>query len=80
MTEATHRRGWRTRRQEGGDPDAAWAQANTQEIKDTLKAQTDEAIKRGIFGAPSFTVDDELFWGNDRLEDAVAWAKKMHNV
>lgn len=30
------------------------------------KAQTDEAIQRGIFGAPSFTVDDELFWGNDR--------------
>ena len=58
----------------GGDPDAAWAQANTPEIKDALKAQTDEAIKRGIFGAPSFTVGDELFWGNDRLEDAVAWA------
>ena len=64
----------------GGDPDAAWAQANTQEIKDTLKAQTDEAIKRGIFGAPSFTVDDELFWGNDRLEESVSVANNMHNV
>ncbi|MGN6150375.1 MAG: 2-hydroxychromene-2-carboxylate isomerase [Rhizomicrobium sp.] len=60
----------------GGDADAAWARANSQEIKDALKAQTDEAIKRGIFGAPSFTVGDELFWGNDRLEDALAWAKK----
>jgi 2-hydroxychromene-2-carboxylate isomerase len=60
----------------GGDANAAWAQANTPEIKDTLKAQTDKAIKRGIFGAPSFTVGDELFWGNDRLEDAVAWAKR----
>jgi len=60
----------------GGDADAAWVQANTPEIKDALKAQTDEAIKRGIFGAPSFTVGNELFWGNDRLEDAVAWAKK----
>jgi 2-hydroxychromene-2-carboxylate isomerase len=59
----------------GGDPDAAWAAANAPQIKDALKAQTDEAIKRGIFGAPSFTVGDELFWGNDRLEDAVAWAK-----
>ena len=34
------------------------------------------AIKRGIFGARSFTVGDELFWGNDRLEDALAWAKR----
>jgi 2-hydroxychromene-2-carboxylate isomerase len=41
-----------------------------------LKAQTDEAIARGIFGAPSFTVGDELFWGNDRLEDALAWARR----
>ena len=60
----------------GGDADAAWTQANTPEIKDALKAQTDEAIKRGIFGAPSFTIGEELFWGNDRLEDAVAWAKR----
>ena len=60
----------------GGDADAAWARANSPEIKDALKAQTDEAIKRGIFGAPSFTVGDELFWGNDRLEDAIAWADK----
>jgi 2-hydroxychromene-2-carboxylate isomerase len=30
---------------------------------------------RTSFGAPNFTVGDELFWGNDRLEDAVAWAK-----
>ncbi|HEY2068599.1 MAG TPA: 2-hydroxychromene-2-carboxylate isomerase [Rhizomicrobium sp.] len=45
------------------------------EIKVRLKAQTGEAIARGIFGAPSFTVGDELFWGNDRLEDAIAWAR-----
>ena len=60
----------------GGDADAAWEQANAPEIKDALKAQTDEAINRGIFGAPSFTIGEELFWGNDRLEDAVAWAKR----
>jgi 2-hydroxychromene-2-carboxylate isomerase len=41
-----------------------------------LKAQTDEAIARGIFGAPSFSVGDELFWGNDRLQDALAWAQR----
>jgi 2-hydroxychromene-2-carboxylate isomerase len=59
----------------GADPDAAIAASNTPEIKAALKAQTDEAIAKGIFGAPSFTVGSELFWGNDRMEDAIAWAK-----
>ncbi len=58
----------------GADADTAMAAANTPHNKAALKAQTDEAIARGIFGAPSFTVGDELFWGNDRLEDAIAWA------
>ena len=44
--------------------------------KEHLKAQTDEAIARGVFGAPSFLVGDELFWGNDRLEAALDWAKR----
>jgi len=61
----------------GADPDSAAAAANTAENKAALKTQTDEAIARGIFGAPSFTVGDELFWGNDRLEDAVAWARRV---
>ncbi len=52
-----------------------WA-AGSSEIKNALRAQTDEAIDRGIFGAPSFTIDGELFWGNDRLEAALAWAKR----
>lgn len=59
----------------GRDPEAASAAANTAENKAALKAQTEEAIAQGIFGAPSFTVGDELFWGNDRLEDAIAWAR-----
>ncbi|HEX4303868.1 MAG TPA: 2-hydroxychromene-2-carboxylate isomerase [Rhizomicrobium sp.] len=58
----------------GADPDAAMAAANAPENKARLKQQTDDAIARGLFGAPSFTVGDELFWGNDRLEEAVAWA------
>jgi 2-hydroxychromene-2-carboxylate isomerase len=62
----------------GADADKAMAAANTPQNKAALKAQTDEAIARGIFGAPSFTVGNELFWGNDRLEDAVAWAHKLH--
>jgi 2-hydroxychromene-2-carboxylate isomerase len=39
-----------------------------------LREQTRRAKELGIFGAPSFVVGDELFWGNDRLEDALAWA------
>jgi 2-hydroxychromene-2-carboxylate isomerase len=58
------------------DPVAVFAAANTPENKAKLKAQTDEAIARDIFGAPSFMIGDELFWGGDRLDDAVAWAKR----
>jgi len=58
----------------GVDATRAFAAANTPENKAGLKAQTDEAIARGIFGAPSFTVGDELFWGNDRLEEAIVFA------
>jgi 2-hydroxychromene-2-carboxylate isomerase len=58
----------------GVDADAALAEASTLPIKDRLKQQTEEAAARGIFGAPSFTIGDELFWGNDRLEAALAWA------
>ena len=58
----------------GVDATRAIAAANAPENKEQLKAQTNEAIARGIYGAPSFTVGDELFWGNDRLERAVEWA------
>jgi 2-hydroxychromene-2-carboxylate isomerase len=58
------------------DAELALATANTPENKDALKAQTKQAQSRGLFGAPSFTVGDELFWGNDRLEAALAWAKR----
>lgn len=51
--------------------------AQSDEIKARLRAQTEEAAKIGIFGAPTFvTGDGELFWGNDRLEQAIAWAKR----
>lgn len=46
-----------------------------QTIKDRLRANTEQAVAMGIYGAPSFTTDDgEVFWGNDRLEDALEWA------
>jgi 2-hydroxychromene-2-carboxylate isomerase len=49
------------------------ARAGEQATKDHLRARTAEAAARGIFGAPSLLVGGELFWGNDRLEDALAW-------
>ena len=58
----------------GVDPEAALAAANTPKNKDALRRQTEEAASRGLFGAPSFTIGNELFWGNDRLEAALAWA------
>jgi 2-hydroxychromene-2-carboxylate isomerase len=57
-------------------PKPVLAQAVSDEIKARLRAETEEAQRLGIFGAPSFvTADGELFWGNDRLEQALAWAK-----
>jgi 2-hydroxychromene-2-carboxylate isomerase len=44
------------------------------DIKARLKQQTADAQARGIFGAPSFVTRGELFWGDDRLEAALAWA------
>ncbi|MEP2979048.1 MAG: 2-hydroxychromene-2-carboxylate isomerase [Lentilitoribacter sp.] len=48
-----------------------------QSVKDKLRQATEEAQTLGLFGAPSFITDDgELFWGNDRLEQALNWTKK----
>jgi 2-hydroxychromene-2-carboxylate isomerase len=58
-------------------PEPILAAAQSVELKQRLREQTDEAIRRGIFGAPSCTVGDELFWGNDRLEAAIAWAQRV---
>ncbi|HVN40678.1 MAG TPA: 2-hydroxychromene-2-carboxylate isomerase [Myxococcota bacterium] len=44
------------------------------DTKQRLREQTERAIAKGIFGAPSFTVGDELFWGNDRLTQALDFA------
>ena len=51
-------------------------QAQTDANKHTLRETTDDAARRGLFGAPSFLVGDELFWGDDRLEEALAWARR----
>ncbi|MGH3088003.1 MAG: 2-hydroxychromene-2-carboxylate isomerase [Rubrobacteraceae bacterium] len=46
------------------------------ENKQELRDQTELAVELGIFGAPSFVVGDELFWGDDRLEKALGWASR----
>lgn len=57
----------------GKEPSEVLQRAVSGENKGRLRAQTQEAIERGIFGAPSFVAGDEIFWGNDRLEDALDW-------
>jgi 2-hydroxychromene-2-carboxylate isomerase len=58
------------------DPAGTIDSATTDSTKEQLRQQTTEAQQLGIFGAPTFvTADGELFWGNDRLERALQWAK-----
>ncbi len=52
----------------GLDESETFARIADQSIKDELKANTDEAIRRGAFGAPTFFVGEEMFFGNDRWE------------
>jgi 2-hydroxychromene-2-carboxylate isomerase len=42
-------------------------------VKAQLRRSTERAVELGIFGAPTFVVGNELFWGNDRLETALSW-------
>jgi 2-hydroxychromene-2-carboxylate isomerase len=61
----------------GVDPDDVLAKAQSEPNKRRLRDETQTAQQLGIFGAPTFvTADGELFWGNDRLEPALAWALK----
>jgi 2-hydroxychromene-2-carboxylate isomerase len=59
------------------DPAPVLEAARSNATRIALRDQTEAAQRLGIFGAPTFvTGDGELFWGNDRLERALAWAKK----
>jgi 2-hydroxychromene-2-carboxylate isomerase len=56
----------------------ALEQLRSPDVKAKLRAETDEAQRLGLFGAPTFvTPDGEIFWGNDRLESALSWAARM---
>lgn len=63
------------------NPDEAFEQAASPEVKTGLKKQSQEAAKAGLFGAPTFiTEDGELFWGNDRMEMAFTWTPKVKDA
>jgi len=57
----------------GKKPTEVLERAQQQEIKDALRQQTERAKEIELFGSPSFTIGSELFWGDDRLEDALQW-------
>lgn len=56
----------------GLDPRALEAASSDPDVKQALRAATDAAHALGVFGVPTIAVGDELFWGEDRLEDAAA--------
>lgn len=58
------------------DPAAILTAARGQDAKAQVRRNTERAIQLGIFGAPTFVVGEELFWGNDRLEAALQWSRK----
>jgi 2-hydroxychromene-2-carboxylate isomerase len=63
-----------------GEPEAWIENSRTPENKEGLKRQTGRAMSLGIFGAPSFVAGGELFWGDDRMERAIAWASGERSV
>ena len=57
----------------GHDPDAVLAAVQEPRIKDLLRREVEAAIAKGVFGSPYIIVDDEPFWGFDRLDDVAMW-------
>ena len=60
----------------GLEPRAILEAAVSTRNKERLRSQTERAWDMGIFGAPTFIVDGEVFWGNDRLEEALEWCRR----
>ncbi len=58
------------------NPKTFFLRASNQNVKVLLKNKTDEAFDKGIFGAPSFLINNKIFWGQDRLDFVIAEAKK----
>jgi 2-hydroxychromene-2-carboxylate isomerase len=62
-------------KENGLDPGEVEAGISSQAIKTALKAEVDEAMARGVFGSPFIIVDDEPFWGFDRLDHVRQWIR-----
>lgn len=60
------------------DPEEVIARANSDAIRQRYDAETDVARRLGAFGSPTFAVGEEIFWGDDRLEEAIDWAAGRH--
>ena len=60
----------------GLNKDEILSKAKTKIIEDNYLTNTNSARKNKIFGSPSFIVNNEIFWGDDRMEDAIKWSKK----
>ena len=58
------------------NPERVVGLAAGSEVTEAYEAATDEAQRLGIFGSPTFAVGGELFWGDDRLDDAIAWHRR----
>ena len=58
------------------NPKTFFLRSTSSLIKDSLRNKTSDAYKKGIFGAPTFVVNNRIFWGQDRLEFALNEAKK----
>ena len=53
------------------------SKANAEDVEKEYLANTESARNNKVFGSPSFIVNGEIFWGDDRMEDAIAWSKKQ---
>ena len=62
----------------GKDAEAVLSRADSKEIRNGLASETNVARGMGIFGSPTFSVGDEIFWGDDRFEVALDWCRTTH--
>jgi 2-hydroxychromene-2-carboxylate isomerase len=62
----------------GQDPSRVLALANSTETNNDLLAETAAARELGIFGSPTFSIRREIFWGDDRIDDAIGWVRRGH--
>jgi 2-hydroxychromene-2-carboxylate isomerase len=60
----------------GLNKDEIISEARSEIFEKKYMSNTDSARKKKVFGSPSFIVENEIFWGDDRMEDAINWAKK----